>query len=123
MDYTISKLIEMNSPLIYFTRFLICTNGTLYFDPKVQKFLDKYKQWLSVSISIDGNKELHDACRKFPDGSGSYDIVVKAIKDWREKTGEYPCSKITLSPIVLLICLRFIIIFLFSAVVKHFVFH
>ena len=26
MDYTISKLIEMNSPLIYFTRFLICTN-------------------------------------------------------------------------------------------------
>lgn len=98
MDYTISKLIEMNSPLIYFTRFLICTNGTLYFDPKVQKFLDKYKQWLSVSISIDGNKELHDACRKFPDGSGSYDIVVKAIEDWREKTGEYPCSKVTLSP-------------------------
>ena len=45
MDYTISKLIEMNSPLIYFTRFLICTNGTLYFDPKVQKFLDKYKQY------------------------------------------------------------------------------
>lgn len=98
IDYTVSKLIEMNSPLIYYTRFLICTNGTLYFDPKVQKFLDKYRQWVSISISIDGNKELHDACRKFPDGSGSYDIVVKAMKDWRKRSGEYPCSKITLSP-------------------------
>lgn len=98
MDYTITKLINTNSPLLYFTRFMLCSNGTLYFDPKVQKFLDKYYQWISISISIDGNKELHDACRKFPDGSGSYDLAVAAVNAWREKSGNFPCSKITVSP-------------------------
>lgn len=75
----------------------ISSNGVLYFTEKVQKFLNKNKDLVSLGITIDGNKDLHDACRVFPDGSGSYDIVSKAIK----AQSNLQCTtttKITLSP-------------------------
>lgn len=76
----------------------ISSNGILYFDPKVQNFLMKNRNNMSLSISIDGNKELHDSCRVFPDGvTGSYDIAVAAAKDWMAK-GHYMGSKITIAP-------------------------
>jgi len=37
-----------------------------------------------MTITIDGNKDLHDTCRLFPDGKGSYDIVHRAVEDWRK---------------------------------------
>ena len=58
------------------------SNGILYFEPEVQKFIDKHSTHLSMSISIDGNKELHDSCRVLPDGSGSYDIAMKGVKHY-----------------------------------------
>lgn len=50
--------------------------------PEVQRFLDKWAKHLSLSISIDGDKQLHDSCRVFPDGSGSYDLAIAAAKDY-----------------------------------------
>ena len=50
-----------------------------------------------MSITIDGNKKLHDSCRVFPDGSGSYDKAIAAVKDWVSK-GNYMGSKITIAP-------------------------
>ena len=69
-------------------RISICSNGTLYFDEKVQNFIDKYKTFLSFSITIDGNKELHDSCRVFKNSKKpSYDIVLKSVKEHMKKYG------------------------------------
>lgn len=76
----------------------ICSNGVLYFDPKVQQFFKKHKNHLSFSISVDGNKKLHDACRVFPDGRGSYDIAIAGVKHWMEVYGSDMGSKMTLAP-------------------------
>lgn len=75
----------------------ICSNGVLYFEPKVQEFLNKNKFNISFSITIDGNKELHDSCRVFHDGRPSYDIAVAGSQDWMAK-GNYMGSKITIAP-------------------------
>jgi len=49
--------------------------------------MKKHLDHLSFSISIDGNKQLHDSCRIFPDGSGSYDIAMAGVKHWTEVYG------------------------------------
>lgn len=70
---------------------------TLEFDGKQLDFLRKWANRLSFSVTIDGNKELHDSCRVFPDGGPSYDIAVDAASDWM-KRGNHMGSKITIAP-------------------------
>lgn len=96
-DYFSSQLIEKHHPWATKYMFSICSNGVLYFDEKVQKFLRKWNGHISFSVTIDGNKELHDACRIFSDGRPSYDLAVAAAKDWMAK-GYYMGSKITIAP-------------------------
>lgn len=97
-DYFFDRVIEMQHPWATNYMISICSNGVAYFDPKVQRFLNKYKNRLSFSVTIDGNKELHDSCRVFPDGvTGSYDLAVAAAQDWMNK-GYYMGSKITIAP-------------------------
>ena len=96
-EYFLKKCIELNHPWLLRHRISICSNGVLYFDPKVQDFLKRYGQNVSFSVSLDGTKELHDACRVFKDGTGSYDIAIKAARHYRANFGE-PGSKITISP-------------------------
>lgn len=101
MDYIVEyfkfKAFEVGSP--WATNYMISftSNGILFETPKVDQFLKRNKDRVSIGITIDGNKALHDACRKFPDGSGSYDIVVKAVEKWKQ----YDCNpgtKLTLAP-------------------------
>ena len=68
MDYFRERAIELNHP--YATNYCVsvCSNGILYDDPKVQRFLVKNWEHLSFSVTVDGTKELHDSCRVFPDG-------------------------------------------------------
>lgn len=80
MDYYIEQAFKFKSPLAYRFMISMSSNGTLYNDPEVQRFIKKWRNNLSLGISLDGCKELHDACRIFPDGSGSYDLVVNAVK-------------------------------------------
>ena len=96
-DYFLKELAIRHHP--WATRYMIsiCSNGLLYFDPKVQAYLNKHKHHMSFSITIDGNKELHDSCRIKPDGSGSYDIAMAGVKDWIAK-GHKMGSKITVAP-------------------------
>lgn len=96
-DYFYNKAIEMCHPWVTKFCISICSNGVLYFDDKVQKFLNKWRDYLSFSITIDGNKQLHDSCRVFPDGSPSYDIACAAASDWMNR-GYYMGSKITIAP-------------------------
>lgn len=98
MSYTIAKMYQMNHPWLHRLRFSICTNGTLYFDEKVQELLRRYNKFISFTVSIDGNKELHDKCRVFPDGSGSYDIAMAAVNHYRKTFRQDISTKMTLSP-------------------------
>ena len=66
-DYFIQGMIDRNHHWLNRFRISICSNGTLYFQPKVQEYIRKHSHHLSFSISIDGNKKLHDACRIFPE--------------------------------------------------------
>lgn len=98
VDYFIRAMIERQHP--WATRYMIsiCSNGLLYFDEKVQKFIRKHLHHLSFSISIDGNKRLHDACRVKPDGSGSYDIAMAGVRHFVDVLGGSMGSKMTLAP-------------------------
>lgn len=66
--------------------FGITTNATLLTDEKIHYLRDNN---FYLTVSIDGSKEEHDACRVFPDGSGSFDIVMHNIKRVKELYPEY----------------------------------
>ena len=98
MEYFIKRMIETDHPWQYNWRISISSNGTLYFEPKVQAFIKKWFDHLSFNISIDGNKQLHDACRVFPDGSGSYDKAIAGVRHFVDVLGGIMGSKMTLAP-------------------------
>lgn len=84
-DYIKLRTYELSHPWFDNYRFSFSTNGLLYRSDAVQRFIKKNLAHLSVSVSLDGNKEKHDAQRIFPDGRGSYDAVLKAIPLWLEQ--------------------------------------
>ena len=96
-DYFRQRTIELNHPWQYAYMLSICSNGVLYFAEPVQRYLKKHAGKLSFCISIDGNKELHDSCRVFADGSGSYDKAMAAVHHYRRNYGQEMGSKITIS--------------------------
>ena len=96
-DYFVEGLIKRDHPWLYRYRISICSNGTLYFEPKVQEFIKKHFNYLSFSISVDGNKELHDACRVFHNSEGSYDKAIAAVNYYRDVLGGVIGSKMTLA--------------------------
>lgn len=80
MGYFLDKAMELNHR--WQTQYMvnISTNGTLGDDPRVQRFMKKYAGRLSVSVTIDGAKEAHDACRVDLNGKGSYDRAIKMFR-------------------------------------------
>ena len=58
-------------------KMIIETNAVLI-NPEIAEEL--YKRDFGIGISIDGDKELHNKQRKFLNGNGSYDAVVKGIE-------------------------------------------
>lgn len=97
VDYFKKKAFSLKHPWAYYYMISISTNGVLFDTPKVQEFIRKNYEHLSIGISIDGDKALHDSCRLFHDGSGSYDVVSKAAKHLLRL---YPAAgtKVTLVP-------------------------
>ncbi|GBF35484.1 arylsulfatase regulator [Desulfocucumis palustris] len=97
VEYFKFRAFEFNHPWALNYMISLTTNGILYDTEKVQRFLWRNPGKVSVGLTIDGNRELHDACRVFPDGSGSYDIVERAARKWIQNEAR-PQTKITLSP-------------------------
>lgn len=98
-DYFLTRMIETNHPWLPYYQITVGTNGVLYNDPRVQRFIKKYLGRLSFNITVDGNKKLHDSCRVFPDGSGSYDLAIAAAEDWIKTSGmRVPSTKLTIAP-------------------------
>lgn len=84
LDYFLDKAISLNHRWARKFMISMSSNGVLYFSKDVQDFLHKYEGKVSLNISIDGNKQLHDKCRLFPDGRPSYDIAIAAAKDLKK---------------------------------------
>lgn len=69
-------------------RFSFSTNGINYHTDKVQDFIKKNREHLSIGITIDGTEKKHDLNRIWKgDGpeQGSYKDVVKNIPLWLEQ--------------------------------------
>lgn len=97
-NYTMSKMIELNHPWLYYLRFSLCSNGLLYNTKDVQYFLKQYNNLCSLSISIDGNETLHDSCRVDLAGRGTYNRILNNIHLHQKNYNKIPLTKMTLSP-------------------------
>lgn len=103
MDYVVEYFFEecFRRDHIWLTNFRvsISSNGLLYFQPQVQHFLQKYKNFISLNITIDGPKEVHDSCRKDWEGRGSYDRSMAAWEHWQKVIGYHNVeTKVTIAP-------------------------
>jgi radical SAM peptide maturase (CXXX-repeat target family) len=97
-DYFIGELFRRKHPWATRFMFSFSSNGLLHFDPRVQKYLKKHIEHLSYSVSIDGNKELHDSCRIDLAGNGTYDRAIAAVYDYRDNLKRIIGSKMTIAP-------------------------
>ena len=96
--YFVQKCLELDHPWLYTWRASMTSNGALYFEPKVQDFLHKFKGFVSFSITLDGPKEIHDACRVYHDGRGNFDDAYAAMKHFNSHYYEELGTKVTIAP-------------------------
>ena len=100
-DYLKTEMFRLDHHWFNSYRFSFSTNGLNYHTPKVQEFIRKNKEHLSIGITIDGTRQKHDLNRvyKHEDSEGergSYNDVVKNIPLWQN---QFPGSgtKVTIS--------------------------
>lgn len=97
-EYIEWKLISENHPWADKHIYSFISNGVEYFDPRVQDFLTRYNGRVSFGISLDGCKPLHDMCRVFPDGTGSYDLAEAGCIHYRANYDDKMLTKMTICP-------------------------
>lgn len=98
-DYIKIEMYRRNHHWFNSYRFSFSTNGINYHTDKVQNFIKKNRDHLSIGITIDGTKRKHDLNRIWKgDGPerGSYSDVVKNIPLWL-KQFPYGGTKVTIS--------------------------
>lgn len=98
-DYIKKELFRRNHHWFNSYRFSFSTNGINYDSEKVQRFIEKNKNHLSIGITIDGTKAKHDLNRIWKGlgkERGSYDDVVRNIPLWL-KQFPYGGTKVTIS--------------------------
>lgn len=98
-DYLKVEMYRRNHHWFNSYRFSFSTNGINYHTDKVQDFIKKNRDHLSIGITIDGTEKKHDLNRIWKgDGpeQGSYKDVVKNIPLWLE---QFPgaSTKVTIS--------------------------
>lgn len=97
-DYLKTEMFKRNHHWFNSYRFSFSTNGINYHTEKVQNFIKKNREHLSIGITIDGTRRKHDMNRiwktpemeqgimpKPKDERGSYDDVVKNTPLWLEQ--------------------------------------
>lgn len=97
-DYLKVEMYRRNHHWFNSYRFNFSTNGINYHTEKVQDFIKKNRNHLSIGVTIDGTKRKHDLNRiwktndiensialKSKDERGSYDDVVRNIPIWLEQ--------------------------------------
>ena len=108
-DYIKTELYRRDHPWFNSYRFSFSTNGINYDSEKVQNYIKKNKDHLSIGITIDGTKQKHDLNRiwktrememgvipKPDEERGSYNDVVSNIPLW---LSQFPAAgtKVTIS--------------------------
>lgn len=96
-DYIKSEMFRLNHHWFNSYRFNVTTNGINYNNSKVQNFIEKNRQHLNITITIDGTKFKHDLNRVYKDsGKGSYEDVVKNIPLYLKQNPD-ASTKVTIS--------------------------
>ena len=96
-DYIKIQLFQKNHPWFNSFRFSFSTNGINYHEEKVQNFIKKNLDHLSIGITIDGTERKHDLNRVYKTTEkGSYQDVVKNIPLWL-KQFPFGGTKVTIS--------------------------
>ena len=100
-DYIKVEMYRRNHHWFNSYRFSFSTNGINYHTDKVQDFIKKNREHLSIGITIDGTEKKHDLNRIWKgDGpeQGSYKDVVRNIPLWLE---QFPnaATKVTISSV------------------------
>lgn len=96
-DYLKEQMFTRNHHWFNDYIFSFTTNGLNYHSEKLQKYIAKNIDHLSITITIDGTERKHDLNRIYKgSGKGSYKDVVKNIPLWLE---QFPTvgTKITIS--------------------------
>jgi len=97
MDYFLEKAISLNHRWSLKYMIGMSSNGMLYNTEPVLRFMRKWEGRISINITVDGNKKLHDACRVDFKGNGSYDVASKAFES-AIKHSNTPSTKFTIAP-------------------------
>ncbi len=100
-DYLKIEMFRRNHHWFNSYRFSFSTNGLNYHTDRVQNFIKKNLQHLSIGITIDGTKQKHDLNRIYKNTNneeerGSYDDVVRNIPLWLEQF-PHAGTKVTIS--------------------------
>lgn len=84
-DYIKLEMFKLNHHWFNSYRFSFSTNGINYDSDRVQSFIAKNREHLSIGITIDGTQKKHDLNRIWKGGGperGSYNDVVRNIPLW-----------------------------------------
>lgn len=104
-DYIKKELYRRNHHWFNSYRFSFSTNGINYDSEKVQHFIKKNKEHISIGITIDGTESKHDLNRIYKHSErGSYKDVVRNIPLWLQQF-QHASTKVTISSVdIPLIC-------------------
>lgn len=96
-DYLKVEMFRRNHHWFDSYRFSFSTNGINYHERKIQRFIEKNHNHLSIGLTIDGTELKHDMNRVYKvSGKGSYKDVVKNIPLWLQQFPE-ASTKVTIS--------------------------
>lgn len=97
VDYFRKRAMELRHRWAVRYMISMSSNGVLYHDERVRRFLMRNQGRVSMGITLDGDKETHDSCRTGCDGCGSYDLAAAAFADAKARFG---CdgTKFTVAP-------------------------
>lgn len=96
-DYLKSEMFRRNHHWFNSYRFSFSTNGINYHEEKVQRYIEKNRNHLSIGVTIDGTELKHDLNRVYKHSEhGSYKDVVRNIPLWLQ---QFPnaATKVTIS--------------------------
>jgi uncharacterized protein len=78
--------------------FSLTTNGTLLNDDEICSYL--IENDISINVSLDGPKHIHDKNRVMFNGDGSFDQIMENLRRIKELSPAYFYSKIFYSPVI-----------------------
>lgn len=89
------KFVKNKTNLDY--TFSLTTNGTLFNKEIVSFFV---KNDISILISLDGPKDLHDRYRVFKDGKGTFDTIIENLKMIKKYDKKYFSDKVSFNCVI-----------------------